>query len=111
MGSGGVGIRRPPHTCRASVAESTSSARQVDPPAAHENKLTSCAAATLTRPCLLVLSATLAAEANGGRCGLLIPLVLGLLLTTSYSMSRRFTRRTARTIAGAVSPSAALVLY
>ena len=61
---------------------------------------------------LLVLLGTLAATATGGRrVGLLIPLVLQLLLTTSDSMRRRSARRSARTFAGTVSPSAALVLY
>ena len=74
---------------------------------------TSCAAGLLT--CLVVmvaLSWPLASTATGGRRELpLILLVLRLLLTSSPSMRRRSTRRTARISAGTVSPSAALVLY
>ena len=75
---------------------------------------TSCAAGTLTRPWLLVLSGTLASTATIGRREvrlLTLMALLFLVLTTSDSMSRRFTRRMARALTTSVSPSAALVLY
>ncbi len=75
----------------------------------------SCAAGLST--CLVVmvaLSWTLASTATGGRReahlrALMAP--LSLALTTSYSLPPQCTRRLARTSAGMVSPSAALVLY
>ncbi len=75
---------------------------------------TSCAAGTLTRPCLLVLSGTLASSATGGRRVALVRGMtawLRLALTSSTLMLLVCTRRLARITATSVSPSAALVLY
>ena len=74
---------------------------------------TSCAA-VMWNYLLLVLSGSLAATASTGRRGrprLVLMARLLLALTTSTLMLLVCTRRMARTSAGSVSPSAALVLY
>ena len=75
---------------------------------------TSCAAVMWNYLSLLVLSGSLASAASTGRRvppRLVLMARLPLALTTSTLMLLVCTRRMARTSAGSVSPSAALVLY